>query len=73
MDLIQTLIQNVADPLPAIYTAEMFPAVMSILLKVDDSGLLQNGQELLKTLVNRDMHGIINLYAIINVAIMVLD
>jgi hypothetical protein len=59
LDLLQSLIKHVADPFPQVYTWQMYPKVMEILLTVDDSALLQNGQELLKTLVNRDFEGIL--------------
>ncbi|KAJ3272055.1 Importin 9 [Terramyces sp. JEL0728] len=58
LDLLTELIKNVPDPLPNAYTIDIFPKVMQMMLTVDDSGLLQNGQETLKVLVNRDFNGI---------------
>lgn len=61
LDLLICLIKNVHDPLPEVYITQMFPVVMQLLLQATDSGILQNGQELLKALVNRDFNGILNL------------
>jgi importin-9 len=61
LDLITSLIKNVADPFPSVYTTDMFPILITMLLETEDSGLLQNGQELLKVLVHRDVNGIISI------------
>jgi hypothetical protein len=61
LDLITSLIKNVADPFPTVYTTDMYPNVIRLLLEVEDSGLLQNGQELLKVLVHRDFSGIMSI------------
>jgi hypothetical protein len=61
LDLITSLIKNVADPFPTVYTTDMYPNAIRLLLDIEDSGLLQNGQELLKVLVHRDFEGIKNL------------
>ena len=60
MDLLLSLIKNVGDPFPAIYTAQMYPTLMTLLSVSDDSGVLQNGQYVLCTLVHRDFAGIVN-------------
>lgn len=60
LDLISALVREVADPLPPVYTAQVYPHVIQMLLAVDDTGLLQNGQELLKALVHRDFNGIVS-------------
>ncbi|KAJ3310538.1 Importin 9 [Boothiomyces sp. JEL0838] len=59
LDFLTELIKNVPDPLPSAYTVDIFPKVIQMMLTVDNSGLLQNGQETLKVLVNRDLNGII--------------
>jgi hypothetical protein len=61
LDLITSLIKYVSDPFPPVYTSDMFPKLMTLLLQVEDTGLLQNGQELLKVLVHRDFDGIRNI------------
>lgn len=58
LDLVTSLIRQVPDPLPSVYTTQIFPKVIHIMLTVDDSALLQNGQELLKVLVHRDFAGV---------------
>lgn len=58
IDLIATLIKKVPDPLPPVYTREVYPHIIYLLMQVDDTGLLQNGQELLKALVDRDFPGV---------------
>ena len=58
IDLIATLIKKVPDPLPSIYTKDVYPHIIRLLMEADDTGLLQNGQELLKALVDRDFFGI---------------
>jgi hypothetical protein len=56
---VRSLIKNVPDPLPEIYTMEMYPIVMDVLLNSDESGLLQNGEEFLRILVHRNFRGIL--------------
>lgn len=58
IDLLTTLIQKVPNPLPSVYTSQVYPHIVQLLLMVDDTGLLQNGQELLKAMVDRDFSGI---------------
>ncbi|KAJ3324796.1 Importin 9 [Boothiomyces sp. JEL0866] len=59
LDLLTELIKNVPDPLPTAYTIDIFPKVIQMMLTVEDSALLQNGQDTLKVLVNRDFNGIV--------------
>ncbi|KAJ2997787.1 Importin 9 [Globomyces sp. JEL0801] len=59
LDLCTCLIQSVPDPLPSCYAQQLFPKVIEMMLSVSESGLLQNGQETLKQLVNRDILGIV--------------
>ena len=54
-----SLIKNVGDPLPSIYTIELYPVIVTLLLQSDDSAILQNGQDVLCSLVNRDFDGIL--------------
>jgi hypothetical protein len=58
LELLTSLIRNVQDPFPSAYTTQVFPRIASIMLSVDQEGLLQNGQEALKLLVHRDFQGI---------------
>lgn len=58
IDLIATLVKKVPDLLPPIYTTQVYPHIVQLLMSADDTGILQNGQELLKALVDRDFAGI---------------
>lgn len=58
IDLLTTLIQKVPAPLPSVYTSQVYPHIVQLLLVVDDTGLLQNGQELLKAMADRDFGGV---------------
>ena len=53
LDLITSLVKNVSDPFPSVSTTDLYPNVINVFLAVQDSGLLQNDQELLKVLVHR--------------------
>jgi hypothetical protein len=58
IDLLSSLIKNVNDPFPSVYTNQIFPRIAAMMLKVNDEALLQNGQEAFKLLVHRDFEGI---------------
>lgn len=58
LDLLASLIKNVRDPFPSVYTTQVFPRIVGMMLAVNEDALLQNGQETLKLLVTRDIEGI---------------
>lgn len=52
------LIKHAPDPFPPSYTTSVFPDLIKMLLVVDDQGILQNGQDAIKELVQRDISGL---------------
>lgn len=50
--------KTVDEPFPSVYTTQVFPQLMSLILNVKEDTLLQNGTETLKLLVHRDFKGI---------------
>ncbi|KAI9103094.1 armadillo-type protein [Phlyctochytrium arcticum] len=58
LTFITALVKNVPEPFPTIYSQQIFPDVIRILLTVDDSGVLQNGEDTITALIQRDLPGI---------------
>ncbi|KAJ3014294.1 Importin 9, partial [Thoreauomyces humboldtii] len=52
------LIRHAPEPFPAVYTTTVFPQMIKLLLKVEDHSILQNGQDTIKELVERDLPGL---------------
>ncbi|KAG0068374.1 hypothetical protein BGZ89_004825 [Linnemannia elongata] len=55
VQLLRSLIRGGPSPLPAGYVAQFFPSLMAVLLSIDDRDVLQNGQECLKILIQKDV------------------
>lgn len=58
LDLLAKVICHVQEPFPSVYTTQVFPRIAKMMLYVQEDAILQNGQECLKLLVNRDFGGI---------------
>ncbi|KAI8921286.1 armadillo-type protein [Powellomyces hirtus] len=58
LDFMTSLIKHAPEPLPPIYTSSIFPEIIQLLLVVDDHAILQNGQDTIKELVQRDLPGL---------------
>ncbi|KAF8937564.1 armadillo-type protein [Dissophora ornata] len=56
VDLMRSLVQGSSSPLPAGYASQFLPSIMSLLLTTDDKEILQNGQELLRIAIQKDVH-----------------
>ncbi|KAG0276851.1 hypothetical protein BGZ95_006953 [Linnemannia exigua] len=55
IQLLRSLARGGPSPLPAGYVAQFFPSLMAVLLTIDDRDVLQNGQECLKILIQKDV------------------
>ncbi|RKO89834.1 armadillo-type protein, partial [Blyttiomyces helicus] len=58
IDLMHSLVKNAPEHLLPVYVTQMFPDLVRLLLTVEDHGILQNGQDAIKVLVQRDLAGI---------------
>ena len=61
LSLLAHMMRRAPDPFPRTYITEMFPRVMSIAFATDDAAILQNVEEVLKQMVQRDIQGLIEL------------
>lgn len=56
---IPSMILGVNDPFPNVYTTQVFPRVISMMLSIElDDVIMQNGQETVKLLMQRDYPGL---------------
>ncbi|TPX69623.1 hypothetical protein SpCBS45565_g02263 [Spizellomyces sp. 'palustris'] len=55
LTLMTALIKHIPEPFPPVYTNQVFPDLIQMLLVVDDHSILQNGQDTVKELVQRDL------------------
>ncbi|KAF9145048.1 hypothetical protein BG015_012018 [Linnemannia schmuckeri] len=55
VQLLRSLIRGGPSPLPTGYVAQFFLRLMAVLLTIDDRDVLQNGQECLKILIQKDV------------------
>ncbi|KAJ3043965.1 Importin 9 [Rhizophlyctis rosea] len=59
LDILTSLIKAAPTPCPPMYSREVFPLVIQVLLGSEESAILQNGCDTLKSLVQRDFAGIV--------------
>ncbi|KAJ1660201.1 hypothetical protein IWQ61_000846 [Dispira simplex] len=59
VDLLSGFIRGGPSPLPVGYVNEVFPALVQLLSRTEDSAILQNGQECFKHLVSKDLDHLI--------------